>query len=167
MHLKLLLTDAWHTKNFSDKLVIWFKPTGWRPADRAIAAPVDKVEDLNNFIKFKTSSSILLNSWCWTQLLILLLFVSWLFSNIIEIGQPDIYTYGLFVFLFVYALTELMDGNLQAYFWELLKSMLGISLLLYHGNWFGVPFATSLTNGLLLAYFLCAPIMSFLLVRKG
>ncbi|MCB0768440.1 MAG: hypothetical protein KDB95_14620, partial [Flavobacteriales bacterium] len=28
-----LWSDAWHTRSWWDKLRIWFKPTGWRPAD--------------------------------------------------------------------------------------------------------------------------------------
>jgi alkylglycerol monooxygenase len=28
-----LVTDAWHTRNWWDKLRIWFMPTGWRPPD--------------------------------------------------------------------------------------------------------------------------------------
>ncbi|MDW5445102.1 lysoplasmalogenase family protein [Polaromonas sp. SM01] len=30
-----LLKDSWHAKNWGDKLRVWFKPPGWRPADVA------------------------------------------------------------------------------------------------------------------------------------
>ena len=30
-----LLRDSWHTRRWSDKLRLWFKPPGWRPADLA------------------------------------------------------------------------------------------------------------------------------------
>jgi hypothetical protein len=32
-HLTLLVQDAIHTKSWKNKLIIWFKPTGWRPED--------------------------------------------------------------------------------------------------------------------------------------
>ena len=36
-----LARDAWRTKRWQDKLLIWFKPPGWQPADLA-ALPSDK-----------------------------------------------------------------------------------------------------------------------------
>tara|TARA_R110002049_G_scaffold13497_6_gene58331 strand:- start:2191 stop:2397 length:207 start_codon:yes stop_codon:yes gene_type:complete len=35
-HLWNLIKDAWRTKNYWDKIRIWFMPTGWRPSDRPI-----------------------------------------------------------------------------------------------------------------------------------
>ena len=35
-----LLKDAWRTRRWSDKLRVWFKPPGWRPADLAERFPV-------------------------------------------------------------------------------------------------------------------------------
>ncbi|MDO9436259.1 lysoplasmalogenase family protein [Hydrogenophaga sp.] len=34
-----LLKDAWHTRRWRDKLGVWFKPPGWRPADVAERFP--------------------------------------------------------------------------------------------------------------------------------
>ena len=34
-----LLQDAWHARRWSDKLRVWFKPPGWRPADVAQRFP--------------------------------------------------------------------------------------------------------------------------------
>ena len=45
-HLWLLISDAWHTASWRDKLRIWFMPTGWRPAD---------VEKLTRSIKYRMS----------------------------------------------------------------------------------------------------------------
>ncbi|MDO9134440.1 lysoplasmalogenase family protein [Hydrogenophaga sp.] len=35
-----LLKDSWHTRRWADKLRVWFKPPGWRPADVAARFPV-------------------------------------------------------------------------------------------------------------------------------
>jgi alkylglycerol monooxygenase len=34
-----LLKDSWHTRRWTDKLRVWFKPPGWRPADVAARFP--------------------------------------------------------------------------------------------------------------------------------
>jgi alkylglycerol monooxygenase len=34
-----LAKDSWHAKNWGDKLRVWFKPPGWRPADVAARFP--------------------------------------------------------------------------------------------------------------------------------
>ena len=34
-----LLHDSWHARNWADKLKVWFKPPGWRPADVAARFP--------------------------------------------------------------------------------------------------------------------------------
>lgn len=46
-----LIKDAWRTDNWKDKLLIWFKPTGWRPADVALKDPIAPA-DLSKFKKF-------------------------------------------------------------------------------------------------------------------
>lgn len=46
-----LFKDCWHTQYWQDKLFIWFKPTGWRPADVEKNYPLGKV-DLTQFEKF-------------------------------------------------------------------------------------------------------------------
>jgi alkylglycerol monooxygenase len=34
-----LLQDSWHARNWTDKVRVWFKPPGWRPADVAARFP--------------------------------------------------------------------------------------------------------------------------------
>jgi alkylglycerol monooxygenase len=137
LHAGLLLKDAWRTKSWKDKFRLWFMPTGWRPADAAENYPVYKIEDVHNFEKYNVEVSKQLRVWCWLQLVFLLLFVSWLFGNIAAIGSPQIFLYGAFIFLFVYALTELMDRNKFAPVWEGIKALLGTAIIFYYGDWFG------------------------------
>jgi sterol desaturase/sphingolipid hydroxylase (fatty acid hydroxylase superfamily)/uncharacterized membrane protein YhhN len=45
-----LFKDAWHTQRWADKLRVWFKPPGWRPADVAARFPkpvfaIDPMQD--------------------------------------------------------------------------------------------------------------------------
>jgi alkylglycerol monooxygenase len=135
-HLFLLVKDSWHTKSWADKLRVWYKPTGWRPADVDAKYPVYKIEDVYAFEKYDTPFSKTFLAWTWVQLIMLLLFVSYLFGNIALIGKPGIFIYGAYIFVFVYAFTELMDKNKFAWFWEFMKCAGGIGIILYSGDWF-------------------------------
>ncbi len=155
-HVWMLIKDAWRTNNWKDKFTLWFKPTGYRPADVAAKYPVYKIEDVYHFEKYDTPASIALNAWCWIQMVIILLFVSYMFGNISLINGLDrsyIFLYGGFVFLFVYALTDLMDGNKYAIVWELIKSIMGIGIIYYLGDWFGANSFFSWVNYMLISYF--------------
>ena len=137
-HLWLLITDAWRTQSWKDKFRIWLMPTGWRPADVAEKYPVYKIDDVYHFDKYDTKGSIALHAWLWIQLVALLLFISYLFGNIAQIGSPGMFLYGAFVFLSVYSLTELMDRNRNAIYWEIFKNGFAAYLLIAQGDWFGI-----------------------------
>lgn len=128
-HLGLLVQDAWRAKNIKDKFRIWFMPTGWRPEDVEKKYPVYKIGDVYHFEKYDTKTTVVFSTWIWIQLVMLLLFISYFFANIATIGSPNMFVYGAFVFLYVYAYSELMDGNKYALFWELLKATGGIAVI--------------------------------------
>lgn len=153
-HMWLMIKDAWHAKSIKDKLRIWFMPTGWRPADVDARYPVYKIEDAYHFDKYNPQVSGLLQVWSWIQLLLLLLFVSYLFGNIAAIGKPNIFIYGAFIFLMVYAFTELMDGSRYAFVWEILKAAAGIGIIIYLGDWFGANDILPWMSAVLIAYFI-------------
>ena len=159
-HMTLLIKDAWHAQSWKDKLRVWYKPTGWRPADVAEKYPVYKIEDVYAFEKYETHFSASLLTWSWVQLILLLLFVSYLFGNIAAIGKPGIFIYGGFIFLYVYAFAELMDKNRQAFFWELLKCLLGIGLIVYYGDWFGAAAFGGYVKYVLVSYFVLSCIVT-------
>jgi sterol desaturase/sphingolipid hydroxylase (fatty acid hydroxylase superfamily) len=162
-HLWLLTKDAWRTKNWKEKFTLWFKPTGYRPADVAIKYPVYKIEDVYNFEKYAPKASFALRVWSWIQIVFVLLFISYLFGNIALINKLDekyIYLYGAFVFLSVYAYTELMDRNPFAIFWEALKNIYALTIIFYFGDWFGASQFFSWLNYVLIAYFITATIVT-------
>jgi len=138
MHVWLLIKDAWRTKSWRDKLRIWFMPTGWRPADVSNQFPVYKIEDVYHFSKYETPASPGFATWIWVQMLILLLMLIHFFGNIASIGSPGIFWYGGYVFLSVYAYTELMDRNPRAWLWDLCKAGYVGFILWQTGDWFGL-----------------------------
>lgn len=139
-HLWLMMKDAWRTRSWKDKFTLWFKPTGYRPADVAAKYPVYKIEDVYHFEKYDTKTSPAFNAWTWLQLLLTLFFISYLFGQIAYINSLDtsyIYWYGGFIFITIYALTELMDRNRYAITWEAIRCGLGLWFLYDQGDWFG------------------------------
>ena len=166
LHMGLLVKDAWHARNWRDKFRIWFMPTGWRPADVAEKYPLNKIGDVYSFEKYDTPYSTPFLIWTWFQLIILLLLISYLFDHIAKIGSPDMYIYGGFVFLFVYAMTELMDGNKFAVIWELIKAITGMGLIYWKGGWFGSNTYFPWINYALVAYFMISVIATFFLTNS-
>lgn len=162
-HIWLLMKDAWRTHNWKDKFTLWFKPTGYRPADVAAKYPVYKIEDVYHFEKYDTRTSAALNAWSWVQLVIILLSVSYLFGNIAAINELDrsyIFWYGGFIFLSVYALTDLMDRNRYAMAWEIIRSGFGISFLIQQGDWFGMSAQLAAAKYIIGAYFILSVIIT-------
>lgn len=158
MHLWLLIKDAWHAGNWLDKFRIWFMPLGWRPSDVATRFPVYKIQDVYHFEKYNPAHHRYLGAWTWFQMTMLLFFISFLFATIASIGSPGIFVYGLFVFLSVYAYTELMDGNANAWVWESVKNMLGVGIIATWGDWFGASQYLTVSTAMVAAYFLISTV---------
>ncbi|MFX5611506.1 hypothetical protein ABTD85_24025, partial [Acinetobacter baumannii] len=66
-------------------------PTGWRPADVAEQFPVYKINDPYSYQKFDTKSTTVFSVWVWIQMLLLLVFISYLFGNIATVGSPAMF----------------------------------------------------------------------------
>jgi len=169
LHIWLLIKDAWLTKNWKDKLRIWLMPTGWRPEDVATKYPVYKITDVYHFEKYNPKTSRVLSLWCWIQLVLMLLFISYLFGNIASINALNkyyIYLYSAFVFTGVYAYSELMDRSPYAIVWELIKNVFGITIIYNQGDWFGSSQYSNAFSYILIAYFILSTIVTGWFVYK-
>ncbi|RDB03254.1 sterol desaturase family protein [Runella aurantiaca] len=162
-HLWLLIQDAYRTNSWRDKLRIWFMPTGWRPADIEEKYPVHKIDDPYHFQKYTTKASTALLVWTWFQFLFTFALINYFFLYIAKIGTPNIFVYGGFIFLSVFAYTELMDRNPYALAWEGLKNGIGLWLI-YTTNWFGIGGALPWITLVLSAYFVVATIITGLFI---
>jgi alkylglycerol monooxygenase len=156
MHLWLLMQDAWHTKNWKDKIRVWLMPLGWRPADVVEKYPVYKIEDVYHFEKYDTPAPKGMIIYLWVQLFCLLLIVSYLFGNVASIGLTNMMYYGLFIFAQVYALTEFMDRNPRALIYEVVKNMICVGGILYYGGWFGLQNYFGASSYILMGYFVAS-----------
>jgi hypothetical protein len=77
-------------------------------------------------------------AWSSVQMFFSYFLLIYFFAFIGQIGAPGIFLYGAFVFISIYAYTELMDGNRYAHFYEIIKSAVGLYLIGQSGgDWFG------------------------------
>ncbi len=137
-HLWQLLKDAWHTNNWWDKLRIWFMPTGWRPADVKEIHPISIIEDVYSFTRYTTPTSKLFNAYIIFQLLVTTALLMVMFYNYSTIGFNGLLLNGAIIFIGIYGYTSVMDGKAYGAVIELIRSVIGISFILYNEDWFGL-----------------------------
>ena len=168
-HLSLMISDAWRAENWKDKLTIWFQPTGWRPENFEEKYPVEKIKNVYDFEKYGTKSSKFLQYWSVIQMLVTLIFVSYMFKNIALIGWENLLVYGAFIFLTIYSYSELMDKNKKSVYWEILRLGFGIGIIYSLGDWFGLNQFISVGNYLVMGYLIVSLFLSsyFLLFEFG
>jgi alkylglycerol monooxygenase len=153
-HLALLASDAWRTQNWWDKLRIWFMPTGWRPEDVQERYPVEIVTEPALLQKYDTHLSRSMLLWSWMQFAAASIFSLHLFNNLADISAPGIFFYGAFVIASVYSFCSLMDRNPRALIFECIRFAIGLLLIFWRGDWFGLDQILPAGTWLVVAYFL-------------
>ena len=64
------------------------------------------------------------------------------------------FIYGGYIFLMVYAFTELMDKSSYAFFWEAVKNLMGFYILYNLNGWFGLNNLVPVSTQFLTLYFI-------------
>ncbi|PKG97626.1 sterol desaturase family protein [Paraglaciecola sp. MB-3u-78] len=123
--------DCWHAKRWQDKLLIWFKRTGWRPADVEQNYPLSKV-DLTQFRKFDVPLS-LINKWYSLIQYSLLVFVGLLLiMNVSAFTLTEQVLVVLFVLYGSISAGLVLENNPLAIYLEWIKySLIMVSLMIY------------------------------------
>ena len=145
MHLFLLFKDAFRTKNWLDKLKIWFMPTGWRPNDVIEKYPIKIIEKPYEYTKYQTKKDNYMTMWCSFQLALhlgmqfhFIYLISFLLKDSTDTNiTPTIIFqqyellifYGLFFFLSIWSYTSLMDRSRFSIVVELIKTTIGLFLV--------------------------------------
>ncbi len=152
-HIWRLMRDAWHTKNWSDKLRIWFMPTGWRPEDVEKTHPRPIIEDVYGFKRYNTPASTRLKGYALFQLIATLVMLLFMFYNYSQIGFDGLLLFGAFVFLGIYGYTSLMDRARYAYLIEIFRGIAGMGYILLNNDWFGIDIFINGGSQLVFGYF--------------
>ncbi|MEK9957971.1 MAG: sterol desaturase family protein [Flavobacteriaceae bacterium] len=129
-HLWGLIQDAWRTKSWKAKLLIWFKPTGWRPQDVAKKWPCKSIESVNHQEKYQTNLSKNERRWAifhWLGTTLLLMVFLAVFADLTPLYRL---AYGALIFISIFGYTAVMDRNSWGISFEWGRTLLGISTLL-------------------------------------
>lgn len=153
-HIWRLIKDAWRTNSYWDKLRIWFMPTGWRPKDVAEKYPIAIIENVYEFERYKTPSTKALNGYAIFQLAVTMAFVLFMFYNFSNIPFEGLILFSGFIFVGIYGYTSVMDRKSSAVWIEVVRGILGISLIVATRDWFGINSYLSWGSLLVTFYFL-------------
>ncbi len=152
IHLWGLLKDAWRTQNWWDKIRIFFMPTGWRPADVNEKFPIEYVEHAPDQVKYTTKATRGLMVWSVIQLTLHLLFQFHLITLLPDRAYFDLFYYGMFLLVSIFAYTTLMDRHRLAVPVELLKLVMGFALMYHLNSWYHLDHYLPYGNGLFAIY---------------
>lgn len=128
-HLWYLIVDAWHTRNFKNKIKIWFMPTGWRPDDVKALIKRDKIIDVYNQKKYNMEydnihvffalfNFIYINAALWLLL-----------TGYDELGYNLKIFYSIFILTTIFGFTSIMDSYKWASYIEFLRLIMGITFI--------------------------------------
>ena len=109
-HLMGLIRDAWFTKDFKAKFIIWFKPTGWRPEDVKQSHPKPVINDIYTYKKFNSGCSTVLKFWAAYHLLATLGLLLQLLFYFGVLDHKNLLIMGMLLFLAIFSYTSVMDG---------------------------------------------------------
>jgi hypothetical protein len=93
--------------------------------------------------------------------------VSYLYSHIASIGTPNIFIYGAFIFVHIYALTDLMDGNSKVWILETIKNVACVLWIVQSGDWFGSSQVSNWIAPALVVYFALTTFFVFSFCRSS
>lgn len=143
-HFYNLCFDAWHAKNWYDKLRIWFMPTGWRPDDVAKRFERPIIEDVYAYQKYDPKSTPLRNAVVFVQFLLAISLLLYFFAHFSELNTSDRLFSGGLIFVLVMTYTSLMDASRFALVFAGLQIGYLIVLHLFQPAFFGnlgLPFS--------------------------
>lgn len=134
-HLWGLIQDAWHTKKWSDKLSLWFRPTGWRPKDVAQKHPRILVENVYNLEKYDPAQSNFRKGWAIFQFVSVTTILLFYLATFAQLPTAIKGLIGALIFLSIFGYTSLMDRHRWSYSFEIFRVGLSTILLLWPEHW--------------------------------
>lgn len=126
-----LFKDCWHAKRWQDKLLIWFKRTGWRPADVEQNYPLNKV-DLTQFRKFDIPLSLTNKFYSLLQYSLIVFMGLLLIMNVANFTLTEQILGAIFVLFSSISAGLVLENNPLAMYLEWAKhSLILITLMIY------------------------------------
>lgn len=117
--LAALCQDAWRTKSWKDKFTLWFRRTGYRPADVEAKYPVVKSNQVID--KYDTPLTLSAKLYVIVQLTVISLGIFVMMHNIENLVMHQHFSIGLTLAFALYSLGKVQEGNDNAFLTELMK----------------------------------------------
>lgn len=128
--------DAWHAKRWRDKLLVWLKPPGWRPAD--VAARYPKPDFVMPTERFNPPLSRPMKVYVLLQFALLLGMATQFLGMAGAASLPMLLGYALYLVASLCVLGALMEGRRWALWVEGLRVLATALVPLLGGWWFGL-----------------------------
>ena len=128
--------DAWHARRWRDKLQLWFRPPGWRPADVAGRFPKARF-DIGREI-FNPPMARGLSVYVLFQFVLMMAMAMQFLGIVQKIGGIEAAAYAGYLVLSLCVLGFVMEGRRGAPSLEAGRCGLTAVLPLLLGRWFGV-----------------------------
>ncbi len=130
-HLWGMVQDAWHTRIWTEKLFLWWKPTGYRPADVSEQYPRKKISSDQPIEKYNPKMSPLQKSWAFFHWLCITFMLFYFLANYASYSSPQALLFGGLIFVSIFGFTSLMDGYSWSFSFEMGRSFCGLLLFTF------------------------------------
>lgn len=129
--------DAWHARRWRDKLLVWLKPPGWRPADVAERFPKPAFDIRRERFLPALSRGYMIYSL--VQFALLLGMAVQFLDLAKHLPAAALIGYAVFLVLSLAALGALTEGRRLGVGLELARLLATATVPLLTGGWFGAP----------------------------
>ena len=131
-----MLKDSWHARNGLDKLRVWIKPPGWRPAD--VAARFPKGDFDITHARYNPSMSLALKLYTLAAFGVLLLIGMHFLNTAPKLPAAEAAAYAAYLVYSLWTISLLMEGRSPGIWLELLRTAGTATGIWLSSRWFGV-----------------------------
>lgn len=128
--------DMWHARRWRDKLAVWIKPPGWRPADVAARFPKPAFDIRRE--RFDPPMTRARTFYCLLQFALLLGMATQFLDLSARADLPTLLGYAAYLVGSLTVLGALMEGRHGARWIEALRVLATALVPLASGRWFGI-----------------------------
>lgn len=163
-----LARDAWRTRRWRDKLAVWIKPPGWKPADLA-AIDAKPAFDPYSRTKYAPVVPRAVQAHVAVQFALLMLVGADCLARAEQLPLGWGLAYVAWAIASLVALCAWLEGARQALVLDLARLAAAIAMLALGGSWFGASWGTAthaVIAALLLASAVTAALVGYAVSRR-
>jgi len=129
--------DAWHAESWLDKVRVWFKHPGWRPADVAVRYPKKEYDLHRDFERFDPARNLSLSLYGFVQFVVLIAANSH-FLGVLQKQDVSLnWLYFAFILVSLISLGGLFENRREFLWLESVRLVGCVLAVAYAGSWFG------------------------------